>query len=148
MMHLYHLYIRHKHKCYMAPWRLSKHVSVFGPRRAIDRQVNLCCVLHNPDCDAKRIYGGLSWFGQRRPTSSGGVFYFLAPKCLCRGYKLWEREPVPSLQKRVKMECCFRCWSLEWKEHLSSSSSCSFSVPLWRTICPLFYRVKRRPRGP
>jgi hypothetical protein len=43
--------------------------------------------------------------GKEGPTSSEGgrrVLYFLAPKCLRRGYKLREREPVPSLKKRVK----------------------------------------------
>jgi hypothetical protein len=45
----------------------------------------------NLDGDARRVHGGLSWFGQKEgPTSSGegGVLYFLAPKCLRRGYKL------------------------------------------------------------
>jgi hypothetical protein len=59
-------------------------------------------VLPNPDGDAKRIHRSLSWFGQRRPYVQRGerVLYFLAPKCLRRGYKLREREPVPSLKKR------------------------------------------------
>jgi hypothetical protein len=38
----------------------------------------------NLDGDARRVHGGLSWFGQKK----GGVLYFLAPKCLRRGYKL------------------------------------------------------------
>jgi hypothetical protein len=45
----------------------------------------------NLDGDARRVHGGLSWFGQKkalRPAGEGGVLYFLAPKCLCRGYKL------------------------------------------------------------
>jgi hypothetical protein len=45
----------------------------------------------NLDGDARRVHEGLSWFGQKEgPTSSGegGVLYFLAPKCLHRGYKL------------------------------------------------------------
>jgi hypothetical protein len=43
------------------------YVSVFGPGRALSRRVNLCCVLPNPDGDVKRIHGGLSCFGQKRP---------------------------------------------------------------------------------
>jgi hypothetical protein len=64
----------------------------------------MCCVLPNPDGDAERIHEGLSWFGQRRPyvQQRKRVLYFLAPKCLRRGYKLRERELVPSLKKRVK----------------------------------------------
>jgi hypothetical protein len=45
----------------------TRQVSVFGPGRALSRRVNLCCVLPTPDGDAKRIHGGLSWFGRRRP---------------------------------------------------------------------------------
>jgi hypothetical protein len=61
-------------------------------------------MLLNMDGDAKRIHRGLSWFGQRRPyvQRGGRVLYFLAPKCLRRGYKLREREPVPGLKKKVK----------------------------------------------
>jgi hypothetical protein len=69
---------------------LARQLSVFGPGRALSRRVNLCCVLPTPDGDAKRIYGGLSWFGQKKgPTSSGErrALYFLVPKCLCMGYK-------------------------------------------------------------
>jgi hypothetical protein len=55
------------------------------------------------------VYPGL---GKEGPTSSGGerVLYFLAPKCLRRGYKLCEREPVLSLKRRVKSRIrCGRC---------------------------------------
>jgi hypothetical protein len=44
----------------------------------------------NLDGDARRVHGGLSWFGQKnalRPAGRG-VLYFLAPKCLRRGYRL------------------------------------------------------------
>jgi hypothetical protein len=76
-------------------------MSVFGPGRALDQQVNLCYVLPNPDGDAKRIYGDSSWFGRRRPCVQRGerVLYFFAPKCLCRGYKLRDREAVSSLKR-------------------------------------------------
>jgi hypothetical protein len=58
-------------------------------------------MLPNLDGDAKRIHGGLSWFRQRRPyvQRRERVLYFLAPKCLRRGYKLRERELVPSLRR-------------------------------------------------
>jgi hypothetical protein len=45
---------------------LRSPLSVFGPGRVLDQRVNVCCVLSNSDGDAKRIHGGLSWFGQRR----------------------------------------------------------------------------------
>jgi hypothetical protein len=45
---------------------LARQLSVFGPRRALSRRVNLCCVLLTPDGDAKRIHGGLSWFGRKK----------------------------------------------------------------------------------
>jgi hypothetical protein len=60
--------------------------------------------------------------GKEGPTSSGEerVLYFLAPKCLRRGYKLREREPVPSLKERVQ-------WSIAWDVDLSSEVvSCGF----------------------
>jgi hypothetical protein len=44
----------------------------------------------NLDGDAKRIHRGFILVRAKEgPTSSGGgVLYFLAPKCLRRGYKL------------------------------------------------------------
>jgi hypothetical protein len=56
----------------------------------------------NLDGDAKRIHGGLSWFERKkalRPVG-GEVLYFFAPKCLCRGYKLWKRESISGLRER------------------------------------------------
>jgi ribosomal protein L24E len=43
--------------------------------------------------------------GKRRPyvQRGGGVLYFLAPKCLRRGYKLWERELSPGLKGKVRV---------------------------------------------
>jgi hypothetical protein len=64
-------------------------MSVFGPVRVLSQRVNLCCVSPNLDGDAKRIHGGFILVRAKEgPTSSGGVLYFLAPKCLRRGYKL------------------------------------------------------------
>jgi hypothetical protein len=63
--------------------------------------------------------------------------YFLAPKCLCRGYKLREREPVPSLKKEkdgVLLEML-----ISEGENSLFLSSCYLSHP------PL-YRFKWRPR--
>jgi hypothetical protein len=47
--------------------------------------------------------------GKEGPTSSGErrVLYFLALKCFRRGYKLCEREPVPSLKRKIK-------WGVAW----------------------------------
>jgi hypothetical protein len=47
-------------------------MSVFGLERALSRRVNLCCVFPTPDGDAKRIHGGLSWFGQKKALRSAG----------------------------------------------------------------------------
>jgi hypothetical protein len=69
---------------------LARQLSVLGPGRALSRRVNLCCVFPTPDGDAKRIHRGLSWFGQKKAlclAGRGEYLYFLAPKCLCRGYK-------------------------------------------------------------
>jgi hypothetical protein len=42
--------------------------------------------------------------GKRRlyVQRGGGVLYFLAPRCLLRGYKLRERELSPSLKGKNK----------------------------------------------
>jgi hypothetical protein len=57
----------------------------------------------NMDGDARRVHGGLSWFGHKKALRPAGeVLYFLTPKCLCRGYKLREREPIPSLKEIVQ----------------------------------------------
>jgi hypothetical protein len=60
----------------------------------------------NLDGDAKRIHGGLSWFGRKKALrpARGKVLYFLAPKCLRRGYKLREREPIPSLREKERVQ--------------------------------------------
>jgi hypothetical protein len=90
-------------------------------------------VLPNPDGDAKRIHGGLSWFGQRRPyvQRGGRVLYFLAPKCLCRGYKTRERELVQV--------------SEEENEELLGMLILKSSVCLLGEFFALpFYRLKRR----
>jgi hypothetical protein len=61
-------------------------------------------VFPTPDGDAKRIHRGFILVRVKEgPTSSGErrVLYFFAPKCLCRGYKPGEREPVPSLKGRA-----------------------------------------------
>jgi hypothetical protein len=54
-------------------------VSVFGPRRALSRRVNLCCVLPTLDGDAKRIHGGLSWFGQKKALHPAGKGEYCIP---------------------------------------------------------------------
>jgi hypothetical protein len=61
-------------------------MSVLRPWRALSRRVNLCCMFPTPDGDAQ---GFILVWAKEGPTSSGKrrVLYFLAPKCLCRGYK-------------------------------------------------------------
>jgi hypothetical protein len=62
-------------------------------------------VLPNPDGDAKRIHGDLSWFGRRRPYVQRGkkVLYFFAPKCLCRVISC-ERGKESQVSKEKKVE--------------------------------------------
>jgi hypothetical protein len=76
-------------------------VSVFGPGRALSRQVNLCYVLPNPDGDAKRIHEGLSWFGQRRPYIQRRREYYISlHRSACVGVTSCERERAgPKSQK-------------------------------------------------
>jgi hypothetical protein len=65
-------------------------LSVFGPVRVLSQRVNLCCVSLIWMVMQREYTGGLSWFGRKkalRPVE-GEVLYFLAPKCLRRGYKL------------------------------------------------------------
>jgi hypothetical protein len=70
----------------------GRSVSVFGPGRAIDRRVNLCCVLHNPDGDAKRIHGGYPGSGKEGPTSSGREEYCISlHRSTCVGVTSCER---------------------------------------------------------
>jgi hypothetical protein len=83
---------------------------VLGPERALDRRVNLCCVLPNPDGDTKRIHGGLSWFRQRRPY----VQWEESIVFPCTEVLVYELQSVregagPKSQERRKMECYLRC---------------------------------------
>jgi hypothetical protein len=65
-------------------------VSAFGPAGGPKPTSESMLCVPNLDGDARGIHGDLSWFGQKkviRPAGRG-VLYFLAPKCLRRGYKL------------------------------------------------------------
>jgi hypothetical protein len=67
----------------------------------------------NLDGDARRTHEGLSWFGQKkalRPTG-GRVLYFLALRCLRRGYKLVREGAEPKSQggKKEYKGDCLRC---------------------------------------
>jgi hypothetical protein len=58
--------------------------------------------------------GGLSWFGQEkalRPAGGERVLYFLAPRCLCRGYKLTREggEPKSQREKKEYKDDCLGC---------------------------------------
>jgi hypothetical protein len=56
------------------------------------------------DGDARRIHGGLSWFGQKKALRPAEVrsLYFLAPKCSCRGYKQAREDAEPKSQREEK----------------------------------------------
>jgi hypothetical protein len=56
-----------------------------------------------------RVYLGS---GKRRPyVQRGGVLYFLAPRCLRRGYKLAREggEPKSQREKKEYKDDCLRC---------------------------------------
>jgi hypothetical protein len=84
---------------------------VFGTGRVLDRRVNLCCVLPNPDGDAKKIHGGLSWFGQKEvPTSSGeGGYCIFLHLSACVGLQATRKGTDPKSQGNSTIECCLRC---------------------------------------
>jgi hypothetical protein len=87
-------------------------MSVFGPVRVLSQRVNLCCVSLIWMMMQREYMGVYPGSGERRPyVQRGEVLYFLAPKCLRRGYKLWERELIPSLKEREYKGDCLRCWS-------------------------------------
>jgi hypothetical protein len=75
--------------------------------------------------------------GKRRPyiQRGGRVLYFLAPKCLRRGYKLREREPVPSLKEMLISEV--------GKMSISFFSSV---IPPGELLALPLYRLKERVR--
>jgi hypothetical protein len=66
------------------------------------------------DGDARRTHGGFILVRAKEgPTSSGEgrVLYFLAPRCLRRGYKLVREgtEPKSQGEKKEYMGDCLRC---------------------------------------
>jgi hypothetical protein len=65
-------------------------LSTFGPARVLSQRVNQCCVSLIWMVMYGEYTGVYPGSGKKGPTSSGdwGVLYFLAPKCLRRGYKL------------------------------------------------------------
>jgi hypothetical protein len=69
---------------------ISTIVSVFGPTRVLSQRVNQCCVSLIWMVMQGEYTGIYPGSGKRRPyvQREGGVLYFLAPKCLRRGYKL------------------------------------------------------------
>jgi hypothetical protein len=69
---------------------LARQLSASGPAGVLSQRVNQVLHVPNLDGDARRIHGDLSWFEQMKALhpAGGRVLYFLAPKCLRRGYKL------------------------------------------------------------
>jgi hypothetical protein len=53
---------------------LARQLSAFGPVGVLSQQVNQMLRVPNMDGEARRIHGGLSWFGQKkalRPARRG-----------------------------------------------------------------------------
>jgi hypothetical protein len=110
-------------------------VSASGPAGVLSQWVNQVLCVPDLDGDARRIHGDLSRFGQRKALrlARERVLYFLAPKCLHRGYKLWEREPSLGLKGKVRVQrrlleilicglCAFAYLRLASGLHLASSA--------------------------
>jgi hypothetical protein len=57
---------------------LTRQLSVFGPAGVLSQRVNQMLCVPNLDGDARRVHGGLSWFGQRkalRPAGRGSIVF-------------------------------------------------------------------------
>jgi hypothetical protein len=68
---------------------LARQLSVFGPMRVLSQRVNLCCVSLIWMVMQREYTGVYPGSDERMPyIQRGRVLYFLAPKCLRRGYKL------------------------------------------------------------
>jgi hypothetical protein len=59
--------------------QLDEHkLSVFGPAGVLSQRVNQMLRVPNLDGDARRIHGGLSWFGQKKalyPAGRGNIVF-------------------------------------------------------------------------
>jgi hypothetical protein len=86
-------------------------MSVFGPERALSQRVKLCCVLPNPDGDAKRIHGGSILVRAKKALHPAGG----RDNCIslhqnaCVGVTSYERGSRSQVSRKRKMECCLRC---------------------------------------
>jgi hypothetical protein len=47
-------------------------VSAFGPAGVLSQRVNQMLCVPNLDGDARRVHGGLSWFGQKKALRPAG----------------------------------------------------------------------------
>jgi hypothetical protein len=57
---------------------LACQLLAFGPAGVLSQRVNQMMRVPNLDGDARRIHGGLSWFGQRktlRPAGRGSIVF-------------------------------------------------------------------------
>jgi hypothetical protein len=87
-------------------------VSVFGPEGVLDQRVKCCVSLSWMVMQGEHteVYPGS---GKRRPYVQRGErgLYFLAPRCLRRGYKLAREGVEPKSQRRKErvQDDCLRC---------------------------------------
>jgi hypothetical protein len=100
-----------------APY-LARQLSVFGPGRALNRRVNLCCVFPNPNGDANRIRKILSWFGQRRPYVQRGEYCISLHLSACIGVTSCERGRRSQVSRRGKKCILLEMLILEARECL------------------------------
>jgi hypothetical protein len=88
-------------------------VLVFGPERVLNQRVNQMLCVPNLDGDARRIHGGLSWFGQRKTLRLAGrrEYYISLHLSACVGVTSCERgnRAQASKEKREYKGDCLRC---------------------------------------
>jgi hypothetical protein len=105
----------------------------------LSRRVNLCCVFSNLNGDARRIYGSLSWFGQRRPYVQRGEYCISLHLSVCVGVTSCERGKRSQVSRKGKKSILLEMLILEVERCLVVFILCP---PPRRVPCLLFYRVK------
>jgi hypothetical protein len=122
---------------------------VFGPGRPISRRVNLCCVLPTPNGDAKRIHGGLSWFGQKKTLHPAGKEEYCISLHLsaCVGVTSRERGNRSQVSKKEYNRVLLEMLILEVGRRSVLFSRRPLFVLLSAKLLALpFYRLKGRIR--
>jgi hypothetical protein len=72
---------------------LARQLSTFGPTGVLSQRVNQMLRVPNLDGDARRVHGGLSWFGQKKALrpAGRGEYYISLHLSACVGVTSCER---------------------------------------------------------